>query len=339
MSEDLYEILISTLSKVATPITGTIAVVGTITNGISLSYFSRRRQEGVGNKFLVLLNVVDTLLCCLAASQFIVIPSWWSNFDEDSIDGGYIICLVFLISAYLITMEISALLTVSLCVVRTLTVICPLLQIRKRLPFAIVSAIICYIAGREAYTACTVLYPQTLSSFEGLLNNSATLEVYNHAQYLNIFLLSMILLDILIMVVVVAVCCAISIRKLSTPNEDLGETQVSRINRKAMVTVLILSSLFIAFNSAMMATESYIRRNKEGTVSQYVVHAMLVVFSNSLMPINSALNPVVYMLRIEGLNDYTKQIFRRVLPRGGRHEREDIAIELDHVTAQIDSAI
>ena len=65
---DTEELLIAA-SKYGGTISGTIAICGGITNGISLSYFARKRQEGLGNRFLVYLNIIDTLMCCAVAIQ------------------------------------------------------------------------------------------------------------------------------------------------------------------------------------------------------------------------------------------------------------------------------
>jgi len=41
----------------ATVAAGSIAVVGTLTNGLSLSFFLKKKQGGLGNQLLVLLNI------------------------------------------------------------------------------------------------------------------------------------------------------------------------------------------------------------------------------------------------------------------------------------------
>lgn len=168
-----------------------------------------------------------------------------------------------------------------------------------------------------------------------MLNNKSDIHVIQNENYLLKYLGLSIPVEILAMVIIVAVCCVISIRKLSIPNEALGESQITTVNRKAMITVLILSSLFIAFNSTTMGAAFYFIFNMNSTNDPAKYFDMiLTIIRLAVLPINSALNPVVYIFRIEGLNIYTKQLFRRIIPARWRNEvTRNAAVELDRLPA------
>ena len=140
------ELLIS-LTKYGGAITGTVAVFGTITNGISLSYFVKRRQEGLGNRFLVYLNIIDTLVCCIAS---LMLSSTVLGTIPELVNVFFIYAAV-VNGLYRIAVEASCVITTYLCAIRTLSVILPLYRIKKNIIYGTIGLVIAYIPYRPFF--------------------------------------------------------------------------------------------------------------------------------------------------------------------------------------------
>ena len=206
------EVLLRTVSKCGVLLCLTIAICGGITNGISLSYFARKRQEGLGNQFLVYLNIIDTLMCCAVAieTSTVVVAT------IPDLKYPYVIFGTIVYALYRIALETSCVITTYLCVIRTLSVILPLYRIEKKKLYGTIGFIIAYIIGREVFLAYEFFYHMYIH-YSGL--GRMDVDIFVTYYCINKIMDS----ELTVMVLIVTVCCALSMRKLLTPDDNLGQ--------------------------------------------------------------------------------------------------------------------
>ena len=285
------------------PIYGSFTILALITNGISFSYFSRTQGKTLGDKFLAYLNVVDAFACTSAAIGTFVLPLIISAMTKESLQREIGVGIAAVIVAFVLSaVFISGLTTAYLCALRTLSVVLPFLRPNKKLVYGSFGCFVSFFIAQEASKAVIVTYPELLLR----LNDSEDIPSYLIG-YNDIFDV-MKFVETAALILIVTVCCAVSIRKLSTPNQDIGEENISESKKKAAVTILILSALFVVINSLWLVIGLY-----------YYFHAptdnLMTRSYNALPTINSAGNPIVYMVRMAGFRAYTSRILCRVAHR------------------------
>ena len=121
-------------------------------------------------------------------------------------------------------------------------------------------------------------------------------------------------------IVVVVVSSVVSVVKLLWSQAGLGEERVER-NRRATVTVIILSALFCFFNImyvTLCVNDIYIHVNGLGNSPVLDFLSKLGFFI--AIPLNSALKPGVYFARKQHMRDYVMQlsVVRRSVRWGSR---------------------
>ena len=126
-----------------------------------------------------------------------------------------------------------------------------------------------------------------------------------------------------LMVVVVTVCSVLTIKSLKSPamGEFANERQDDTQNKRATVMILILSLAFILINGSWIATifasnitlilETLEKSDKEIQEHLDRIKAdnnflMAMSFTIAIMPINSIVNPLIYIARNRALNEYAK---------------------------------
>ena len=113
-----------------------------------------------------------------------------------------------------------------------------------------------------------------------------------------------------LMVLVVAVCSGVTVKSLNSPNvevmESVGRDSFLK-NRRATITVLLLSLAFVSINGIWLSGFIYFYIDFLSIFAPEKAQAMQFV-TVAAMLINSILNPLIYMARNSELNHYTKQI-------------------------------
>ena len=113
-----------------------------------------------------------------------------------------------------------------------------------------------------------------------------------------------------LMVLVVAVCSGVTVKSLNSPNvevmESVGRDSFLK-NRRATITVLLLSLAFVSINGIWLSGFIYFYIDFLSMFAPEKAQAMQFV-TVAAMLINSILNPLIYMARNAELNHYTKQI-------------------------------
>ena len=117
-------------------------------------------------------------------------------------------------------------------------------------------------------------------------------------------------------VVIVAVCSLITVKSLKVPaiGEMPNVTQDGSQHRRATVTILILSLVFILINGGWIV--ALFLTNEELTFEEESSDDVLfVVFISTIavIPMNSIINPLIYIARNAALNEYAKGILTKVV--------------------------
>ena len=251
-------------------------------------------QPGLGNRLLLSLNLTDALLCLLC---FINISCASVNYLAEGAQA-----------AYRIFVETSGILTCYITVIRTLVVVSPMYQLRHRLiAFSILGGVV-YVGVREVWLMC-VLFPLHHNWAEISSSGSSCNHSDLDSKLITYHMIETILLpaEMCCIIIVSVVCSAVSIVKLSEIHRELGQNKITPTNRAATQTVLILTSLFILFNTSYFAFQATITAEVMSVVDTIITcnidldtlatlhHATQIGFL--VIPLNSALNPLVYVLR------------------------------------------
>ena len=277
-----------TLRKFGVPAASTIiSIVGTLTNITSLIYFLKKGETTIGDRLLMLLNCIDLALCASAASMTMYFSSPPVNYDFTSI--AIMLCVYYLL------IDGTAYSTCILSVTRAIGIAFPFYTIRGK-PLVITGILLFVVIELASYLLPIILF------FDTNLGGDDPMTGLMRAHTVKT----------LLKVLVVVSATVVSLYKLTRKNMIQGGTEVTaRNNKKATWTVVILSTLFIVFNVAFLAATAHILLNpffEQKPV--YMRFAYLGMFI--AMPLNSAINPIVYLFRINEMRHFFVQSFRRM---------------------------
>ena len=279
----------------------TIACIGTITNTISITYFLRRKNKNLGDKYLVFLNMVDMAICIYSAfaTSMSLCGEKACRLPKNSRAYSFTLFEVFI--------ELSGVATCFLCALRAISISRPLYQISKRKVYISTALAVFYIIAGKSITFAL--------KFQGSLDKEDGEKGEAHVSTT----MKLSLVNISIMIIFVMICLIVSIRGLKkTRPERAGEG--TDTNEKATKMILILGIIFLAFNTTWMAVITYYTvvdwkmRNAgnseelEGKFLRDEIHTISFIS----MSINSATNPIVYMTRNEEMNGHIRRLFGRV---------------------------
>ena len=272
-------------------VSGVIAMTGTVTNAISLSYFISKVKKTLSNRIFIMLNVFDLLVSLL---DFAIVTlgygeKYWRR-------PSFRVALAVMHVSF----ESTAFATCLLSVTRTISLCFPFYQIHKK-AIGIV-ALIFLLQEILRFILKFCIY-------------------YIYVSAVNFYLffdmgLMIVLISIVILVNIVS--SILSARKLLKNRNQLGQApdnsnnQGSRTNtnQKATVTILIISTLFCFFNT-IFCIALYC------AYSRYdVPPALLPLYYVSLWlapAINSAINPIIYFIRKEDMRKYIKNFIPKFL--------------------------
>ena len=238
-----------------------ICAIGTMTNMASLIYFIKKGEKSLGDKLLLTLNRVDLLLCITAAivsSSMLLAPLYLTD----------------LLVAYLCVVDGTSYATCLLSVTRAIGIASPFYKIRGKLLIAVGGT---FFVVMELAAS---LVPNFCSHYDYVVKDIATARIA------------------ITLAIILAVLCAtaVSVYKLTKKDITQEETEgTARSNKKATWTVVILSTLFIVFNSINI-----------GTTAHLFIHGIYGMDYKSpwfrfgtliAIPLNSAINPIVYIVR------------------------------------------
>ena len=113
------------------------------------------------------------------------------------------------------------------------------------------------------------------------------------------------------MVILVAVCSIITVKSLSSPIVEVmepGGVNNNVQNRRATIMVLLLSVAFVVINGAWVAMFAQFYGQYLGQTLAGQDSGMMTLVTLTIMPVNSIVNPLIYMSRNAELHDYTKTL-------------------------------
>ena len=293
---------------------GVIALAGTISNGISLSFFLRNQRDSIADKHLIALNITDLLICAISPAALFCLGEMKE--EEDTI-------LELIVAESFVSLSLfSCFLTTMLNVLRAIVLKKPLYIIRENCVYLAHSINAIFSLGLITSKVITTYMSEELEK---------VLEVI----YTVLFALQY--LYVLITVGIVGNSSVIVVRALRKPPDILPQQVAGpnrETNRKATVMILTLSVVFVFLNGSwcvFWAICTVINETSDTDGPGNLVK-MLVKFvqflSFFLIAINSCANPLVYMLRNSRLNNHTKSLVRG-LKRSLMGETENA---IDHAT-------
>ena len=119
-----------------------------------------------------------------------------------------------------------------------------------------------------------------------------------------------------LMILVVVSATLVAVYKLTRKDLQGAAGRVNSNNRKASWTVVILSTLFFAFNFVLLVVTGYARHvfnspDKSHPSGRDMVRLYFLAFCGMfvLIPLNSTLNPAVYLARKSDMQLFFKQKF------------------------------
>ena len=269
----------------------TIATVGILSNSLSISYFIRREKNSLPGKQFLLLNTLDLTMC--AASSVTLI---WFAIEDAELDSSDVVIgamphlRFFLIGVCQFLYEGTAFATCILSVSRCIKLCSPFYSISEKLLTALAAIFYLYLGSREIV---------------GLYYTYLNIQDNNHVGWKShdkvVDYLVLVIMSTMLSVVAISnvLCVWTLINRKATPTNN-KRTVRFRTNKDATITIIIVSSLFLFFNMINL-------------IPAWVESpAVIFIFGEWLaVPLNSALNPVVYFLRKEAMRQHVKNLILR----------------------------
>ena len=201
-------------------------------------------------------------------------------------------------------MQMSCFITLVLSGTRMLALLHPLWKIQRVTVLFLLSIAAALIAGNALYKY--LLYAEIFrnpkqSDSENFDNAESVVEMSESA-------------IVGVMIIVVGVFSSVSIARLRFRDRTLlGRNRITQNNRRAAIMILILSCLFILFNSTWIILQQLLLHVGIDQSAQFPLHGRVIgiMITFILMPLNSAVNPLVYMGRNAALNGYMRTSLRR----------------------------
>ena len=277
-----------------------IVVVGSTANSISLSYFLRQDRASVSTFIFTLNNSLDLLICLLitpvllttsssSSSPFLFSSSWFcSSWNH----------------LYAVAMRMSMFTTAVLCVTRTASLVQPLRKVKIR---HVLWSLVMYLITVVVTRALTV--SQVVYNPEHLICQAR----YDATKFTVDTLTVMAIVKILVPTVPSVAGCLITIAHLRRSGR-LART-VGRVKQDAMWTVVILTLVFLFFctpHFIFLVFKIACYQAHPGVLcGQYLFTTWLHNLTCFYIPtLNASINPLVYLIRIQKIREYSVRILR-----------------------------
>ena len=269
-----------------------IAVLGTITNSLSLSFFigllSSRSSPGhernnygrSTTKLFAALNLLDLMVC--VSSTFVVL-----NFVIFKDEGLLMHALATVLRTLLFG---TAFLTSLLAVLRAINLTFRLYVIKwKIVIFSTVIYLVILIVSLSVYLILFIIYPEIF-----------------HSQ-----LCKMIFSNFEVFILVSTFLVIVLANAISLESIYFSDLQTTRWKRKATITVAILSAFYCICNIGyvvILCVVTYYHKSLEAPVSQ----ELIIIFYFIFLSLNSACNPVIYLTRRADMRSYVATLWEKL---------------------------
>jgi hypothetical protein len=262
-----------------------IDVVGIIANSLSLSYFIKRRRDGLTEKLFMTLNSFDLLVCVANFSAVISLQIYLDDNGLKAAEKSYLISSIL----YNVAFDSTGFLTCLISVTRAIKIYRPFFSIKG--VWAAASFLLFFLC---------LITKVVISKF---LVIEDPIEVRKYYSGLS----SLITLSIVIAVVLSSILTAYWLLCKSE-----FKRKISKNNRHATITVLILSAIFFMMNAIFVSAAiiSFCIRIKiiEECTSIRAFRDIAFSLSQSL---NSTINPMIYLTRKKEMRQFVVEIWRK----------------------------
>lgn len=247
------------------PVTAAITILGCLTNTVSLAYFLQLDKKGLPSKLFLILNMGDLVVCWSGVALRVVTVLCGPSFSPNS---AYVVTLMWFKTADLETSVITLFISIS----RVLAITFPFLK-----------------AGTKPT----------------LLSLAATLLVVATTYFLVprfVFVLALIRTSD----VVLGVCLlGVLLSNLACVVSVVRSRSTSRVRRKATVTVLLLSGVYLLLNLPKISLYFL-------APSHPLLPLLHRVCSTTLTVLNSALNPLTHLLRNPRMRGFVRCVGEKI---------------------------
>ena len=268
-----------------------IAVFSAVLNGLSLSFFVKKRKENDVRLFL-LLNIYDISVSILAAVAVPVRIALLYKALEALSDGNKELYLIYDKKGHAVFENINPVFKsaiIATALVTTVLSICRLILIKD--PFKSLNM----NAPTIALTVIPILLiPAFLLLHKyGVLHIADSKDWYTSGSFCVLILISFVCN----VIAVTLLCCSRS--KSTLPDKA----------KRAAVTVFIISAVFTVLNVCYVVTDTLSwQYNSRGCRKEAYIFWGLSLIS---LPLNSFLNPVIHFIRSTRMRAYLKDLFGR----------------------------
>ena len=264
-----------------------LSLTGSATNLLSFFYFSRRKRGSVARNVTMFLNSVDFLVCIwslVGVITFIIEEpkTLTSSWFEKSMKGLRNTALFVAATGYA---------TCLLSVTRTISLVKPLYRISGHVIVTTNSVFLIYFLVTKLVMVFLV-------------------DTHSLVLYVTHYLAAV---EMSLVILTVSVCCVLCTIKLISSNPALGRLfRITPANRHGTVTIIIISTLFCVVHLVyLLINVVWYRLMGFYHAEKLVSRTMLLVkaFSSFVgIPLNSALNPLVYITRQSEMRRYVRTI-------------------------------
>jgi hypothetical protein len=260
----------------------------------------------LGNKLLLLLNFCDLMVCFTALSASILIHIANQN-GNDATRVSYLVS-VFI---YMVFFDCTGFATCLISVTRTIKVCRPFFDIRG--VWTGVSFLIFFLCSFTREFTCYYLFyikplqdPEVVTDYYPLIVSSG------------------------IIASVLAVFSSTVVTTYWLLRKSKVKGKVSENSIHATVTILILSAVFCTLNFIFVTTAvlSFSVKLELINISQSLIKHVKDVTSSLTIAFNSAVNPLIYILRKQEMRQHFVKMSRKIKNSLGSHKTTDVSIKL-----------
>ena len=272
-----------------------LSIVGIIANCMSLSYFIKRQNKGLGNRLIMLLNFCDLVVSSICAFKAILNHLFpygdpYSNVGATAQISSTISNFIYAI--YAISFDCTGFSTCLISVCRTIKVCRPFFVIEG--VWVAASFILYFFCSAAREITCNyIYYMKPMNDLEDVMKYYPL--IFSLGTTFNI--------------IATFISSVITLYWLTKKSTVRGS--ISKNKRHATVTVLILSTVFCPLNTIFIsACVVYLCINFQVIKldTTWWIHRTIV--SNMMACLNSIINPIIYLTRKEEMRRFVLEIWR-----------------------------
>ena len=290
---------------------GLIAVVcsavGTCGNAFALVYFISKRKD-IATIIYIFITIVDIIICLL------VLPIGLSYFNERDrvLFGNRFVCNAWG-HIWSIMTQFSVFFVALLSITRTVSIVCPFRIISKKL---VINIIVLYFVIQLIVLLVMVYWANLQYSYFVGFVDCTNYYTDDDDDVIDKMRTVIEILSYVIPLLVITGSACISVKALAYRGPE-GKSEA--LKRQASITIMFITIVYIIFNLPLCITIvinriSYYYDDYVFDFDAPAYYIMNLFFQLSV-PLNSLINPVVYVMRMGDFRQRTIKISQRVLPR------------------------